>query len=991
MSSLKVFEFAKEVGLAPLALMDKIREWGLPIKSHMAELSDEQILDLKKRLGLVPSGDDKENKGEAKKAVRRKKSATSSNTLATPSVVVVKSRKGGTAKSAAEEESRSGAVSTESIAPAPTRVVRRKREEAGAGIVKSGAGEVAPAKPPLSTMPTVEQAAPTPVSPSIIQVPEKSPSQSSSGVVVPAGTGAGVNQQEPNGDLPSLSSAQPSIVKGDTSPTTVMRVETEGGKAAAGPIRKKEVAIGQSGVASGASPVATQVKKNIVGRMDLSRVQELAGVSSSGRKDVSKGVEAKAQPKTLPTAGARGKTNLRAGFVAVPQFLAPPVSDEDEDEIRKREERRREKVREVVGTVSKEDEAPPVFDASEFKKRELVFQPKKKTNLLNRPALKTQITQAAQHKRVLKVDQSMKLQDVANTMGIKVAELTKVLMKNGMMVTPAMEVDHETLALVLPEFGWEVQNIAKTPEELLNEMAFGDLSAPPQPRAPVVTIMGHVDHGKTSLLDAIRKANVAAGEAGGITQHIGAYQVQLEDGYSITFLDTPGHEAFTAMRARGAHVTDIAVIVVAADDGMMPQTVEAINHAKSAGVPIIVAVNKIDKPGANPERVMQQLTELQIVPEQWGGDTIFVNVSALTKQGIPELLEQIRLVAEIAELKANPLRSGTGVVIEAKLDKGRGPVATLLVKDGSVQVGEWIVAGMQKGRVRVMTNDRGERVERALPGQPVELLGLDGLPVPGDRFDIVKDEDQMEKVIELRRRIKAAQEAEQNKIKLEDLFAQLQAGSVKEFNIVLKTDVHGSLEALTGMLGKLGNNEVKLKIIHSAVGGITESDVLLATTAKGIVIGFNVRPDNKALQLAKNNQVEIRTYSIVYELMEDVKQAMAGLLKPKVVETILGRAEVRNTFNVAKVGTVAGCFVQDGKITRGAMLRLIREGKIIYEGRVASLKRFKDDVREVAAGFECGLGIENFNDIKVGDIIEAFVKEEVQREIDLTKAPEVRT
>jgi len=494
--------------------------------------------------------------------------------------------------------------------------------------------------------------------------------------------------------------------------------------------------------------------------------------------------------------------------------------------------------------------------------------------------------------------------------------------------------------------------------------------------------MGHVDHGKTSLLDSIRSAKVAQGEAGGITQHIGAYQVALDDGYKITFLDTPGHEAFTAMRARGANVTDIAVIVVAADDGVMPQTAEAISHAKAAGVPMIVAVNKMDKPGANPDRVKQQLTEYEVVPEEWGGTTIFVPVSALKKTGINELLEQIKLVAEVAELKANPKRSGTGTVIEARLEKGRGPVASILVKDGTVRVGQHIVAGTVVGRVRSLTNDRGERVDEAGPGVSVEVLGLDAVPVAGDMFDIVKDESTAEKAALIRK--EKADKAKQvtGKISLEEIFAKVKTGDVKELAVVLKADVHGSLEALQGMFSKLGTPEVKVKIIHSAVGGITESDVLLASTAKGLIIGFNVRPDGNATNQSKRLGIEIRTYSIVYELIDDMKKAMAGLLAPTVVEKVMGRAEVRNTFTVPKIGTIAGCFVVDGKISRSNMARLIRDGKIVYEGKIGSLKRFKDDAREVATGFECGIGIENFNDVKVGDVIEAFSKEEIARSLE---------
>ncbi|MCE3011300.1 MAG: translation initiation factor IF-2, partial [Proteobacteria bacterium] len=605
-----------------------------------------------------------------------------------------------------------------------------------------------------------------------------------------------------------------------------------------------------------------------------------------------------------------------------------------------------------------------------------------------RPAMQTQKTQPKASKRVVKVNKIMKVGDLAQAMGLKATELIKVLMKNGVMATVNQDLDFDTIALIVPEFGFEAQNEFKTAEELLTQTAFGELDAEKEIRPPVVCVMGHVDHGKTSLLDAIRNAKVAEGEAGGITQHIGAYQVKTDSGKLITFLDTPGHEAFTSMRSRGANVTDIAIIVVAADDGVMPQTAEAISHAKAAGVPMIVAVNKMDKPGANPDRVKQQLTEYEVVPEEWGGTTIFCNVSALKRTGIAELLEQILLVAEVAELKANAKRSGTGTVIEARLEKGRGNVATVLVKDGSISVGQYIVAGTQTGRVRSLMNDRGEKVQTAGPSQPVEVIGLDGLPMAGDKVDVVKDERAAEEVAQVRRQALEADKVSAKKMTLEDLFSKVTQGDVKELPVVLKSDVQGSLEAITGMFNKLAAQEVKVKIIHSAVGGITESDVLLASTAKGIVVGFNVRPDGGATTAAKVKGVEIRTYSIVYELMDEMKKAMSGLLQPDIVEKVMGRAEVRNTFSVPKIGVIAGCAVVDGKIQRSNSARLIRDGKIVYEGKISSLKRFKDDAREVAEGFECGIGIENFNDIKVGDVIEAFLKEEVARELTPLKQPE---
>jgi translation initiation factor IF-2 len=541
--------------------------------------------------------------------------------------------------------------------------------------------------------------------------------------------------------------------------------------------------------------------------------------------------------------------------------------------------------------------------------------------------------------------------------------------------------DFDTVALVVPEFGWEAQNVHQSVDQMISASSTAIADAERVHRPPVVTVMGHVDHGKTTLLDSIRKARVAQGEAGGITQHIGAYSVTLDDGHKITFIDTPGHEAFTAMRARGANATDIVIIVVAADDGMMPQTAEAINHAKAAKVPIIVAVNKMDKPGANPDRIKQQLTEFELVPEEWGGTTIYCPVSALKGDGIKELLEQIILVAEMQELKADPKRSATGIVIEARMEKGRGVVASLLVQDGTMKIGQNIVAGAVPGRVRSMNDDKGVNIKEVGPGLPVEILGLPDTPMAGDRFDIVTDEDSARRIAEQRLSLVKKDETPNSKMTLDQLFARVKTGDAKEMAMVLKADVAGSLEAVKGQLDKLGNEEVKLKIIHSGVGGITESDALLASTAKGVIVGFNVRPDLGAARVAKEKGVEIKTYTIIYELMDDLKKALTGLLTPEVIEKAMGRAEVRNTFTVPKMGMIAGSFVTEGKIARNYSLRLVRDGKIIFEGKVGSLKRFKDDVKEVTSGFECGIGIENFNDIKVGDVIESFVKEEQLREL----------
>lgn len=579
-------------------------------------------------------------------------------------------------------------------------------------------------------------------------------------------------------------------------------------------------------------------------------------------------------------------------------------------------------------------------------------------------------------KKVVKIHEGCTVKEFAELMGQKVGDVIKKLMSMGIMATQNHAMDMDAAMLLADEYGVKAEVATlETAEDILAEKV--DEAEVKVPRPPVVTIMGHVDHGKTSLLDAIRQANVVAGEAGGITQHIGAYQVSLK-GRDITFLDTPGHEAFTAMRARGAQVTDIVVLVVAADDGVMPQTKEAVNHAKAANVPIIVAVNKIDKPEAKPERVKQELSELGLIPEAWGGQTIYCEVSAKKRIGIEHLLEMILLQADILELKSNPNKMARGTIIEAKLDRGRGPVATVLVQSGTLNVGDVFVSGLQYGRVRALINDRGERVESAGPSVPVEVIGFSGVPQAGDMFVVVGEERKARQVVEFRMNKQRTAMTGMKKVTLEDLHSQIQEGTVKELNVVLKADVQGSAGAIVDSLEKLSTQAVKLKVIHSSVGAVNETDVMLAAASNAVIIGFNVRPEPKASDLAQREGVDIRLYNIIYNIIDDIKAAMEGLLEPTLKEKILGRAEVRQTFHVSKVGTVAGCYVTDGVITRQCDgIRLLRDNVVIYEGKLHSLKRFKDDVKEVQAGYECGLGIENYNDIKVGDIIEAYVIEKV--------------
>ena len=568
--------------------------------------------------------------------------------------------------------------------------------------------------------------------------------------------------------------------------------------------------------------------------------------------------------------------------------------------------------------------------------------------------------------------------ELASRMKISAGEVIKKLMSMGLMVTVNQVIDYDSAFLVADEFKIKVSKevVLTIEDRLFDESA--DKEEDLKPRAPVVVVMGHVDHGKTSLLDAIRNTNVTAGEAGGITQHIGAYRVTVQ-GKEITFLDTPGHEAFTAMRARGANLTDVAVLVVAADDGIMPQTVEAINHAKAAGVTIIVAINKIDKPGADPDRVKQELTQYELVPEEWGGDTICVPVSAVKGTGVNELLEMIILSSDMMELKANPSRAAKGVVIEAKLDKGRCAVATVLVQNGTLKNGDIVIAGTATGRVRMMTNDKGERVNEAGPSFPVEIMGLSEAPNAGDVFNAVADERMARELVEQRKHQEKEEAFKKDaKVNLDDLFNQIGSG-IKTFNIIVKADVQGSAEAVKQSLVKLSNDEVKVAVIHAGVGGITESDVMLAAASNALIIGFNIRPDKKALDAAARDGVDIRTYRIIYECIEEIEAAMKGMLAPKFRENVIGHAEVRQTIRVPNVGTIAGSYVTDGKIARHALIRVLRDNVVIFEDKIASLKRFKDDAREVAQSFECGVVLEKFNDIKVGDVLEAYVMEEIEQ------------
>ena len=663
------------------------------------------------------------------------------------------------------------------------------------------------------------------------------------------------------------------------------------------------------------------------------------------------------------------------------------LKKQEEEAKKKRKEKRKERKKELIPTkvyrrLKKEIyEREDLYGEEEdyYPRRIKAFKQKKKPKKRQEEEKKVQITAPPKpSKRKIKVGESVSVSELAKSMGVKASELIKKLLELGIVANINQTIDFDTAALVADEFGYELELDTFKEEDLIEEIH--DRPEDLKPRPPVVTIMGHVDHGKTTLLDYIRNSNITEQEVGGITQHIGAYYVETEEG-DIVFLDTPGHEAFTAMRARGAQVTDIIVLVVAADDGVMPQTREAINHAKAANIPIIVAINKIDKPNAKPEVVKRQLAELGLLPEEWGGDTLFAEVSAKTGKGVDELLSLILLQAEVLELKANPNRPAKGTIIESKLDKAKGPVATVLIKTGTLKKGDYFVCGEHYGRVRAMMDSQGRSISSAGPSMPVEITGISGVPTPGDDFVVVKSEKIAKEIVEYRKKKKAEVSGKKPSVRLEDLYARIQRGEVKELNLIIKADVHGSLEALEKAISELSTDEIKVSIIHSGIGAITESDVMLASASHAIIIGFNVRAVGRVKEIAEKEKVEIRYYRIIYDVIDSIKKAMQGLLEPEYKEVIIGHAEVKQTFRIPKVGTVAGCLVTEGRIERNAKIRVLRDGVVVHDGKIASLKRFKDDVKEVPAGYECGVGIENFNDIKEGDILEIYTIEEVKPEL----------
>ncbi|MDE0035445.1 MAG: translation initiation factor IF-2 [Deltaproteobacteria bacterium] len=811
------------------------------------------------------------------------------------------------------------AASAEAAAPETPVTEPTPREAAEVAPSEGAPAEAAPAEIEVEA-PAAEQ---VDAPPAAVDVEDAAEAEAPGAAEVQAETGREAGAEEP------------------ASPAPVGELEPEATEAAASGANGAAAPAEEDAEATPGQPTVTGPR--ILGRIDLSRKATPAPAKSAPTKtaapatarDGQQPAEAEGQDKAGK--GAKGKKRV----------------------IRKQE---------VIELKEREFRSP----------RGRVL--RKKRALPGKEQKKTEITVPAARKRVIRMDEAITVGDMAKDMGIKAGEVIKKLMGLGMMATINQVLDYDTATLVANEFDYQVENVGFDVETALQDQhEVTDPEEAREPRPPVVTIMGHVDHGKTSLLDAIRSTNVTDAEAGGITQHIGAYHVRL-DGRGVTFLDTPGHEAFTAMRARGAKVTDIVVLVVAADDGVMPQTIEAVDHARAAEVPIIVAVNKMDRPDADPERVQRGLSDHGLVPEAWGGDTIFVPVSAVTHEGLPGLMEMLLLQADLLELKANPNKLARGAVVEAKLERGRGPVSTVLVQEGTLKVGDPIFAGPHHGKVRAMIDDQGRKVDSATPSIPVEILGLQGVPQAGEGFSALTDEATARQFAEFREtQQREAELAKTSKVSLEEFYDQIKANEVKELRVVVKGDVHGSVEALNEAVTRLSTDEVKIRVIHGSVGGITESDVLLASASNAIVIGFNVRPEPKATNLAMQQGVDVRLYTIIYEVIDDIRSAMEGLLEPVFREEFHARIQVREVFNIRGVGTIAGCAVTDGKIMRSSMIRLLRDQVVVHEGRLASLKRFKDDVREVGTGYECGIALDGYQDVKVGDVIEGFEKIPIAR------------
>jgi len=919
MSKKRVYELARELGIDNKELISRLEKLGIAVKSHSGTLEDSEVDRVTKEFHARGSREMVEQR--IKTTVIRRRAVRVPEKEAVPEKVPVEMEKE-TEKALPEEVPEKIAPSRETP---PAKVVKPRPVVPEKKIPAAGEKPLAPPEKPAE-----------PVAPPIAEIPKQEKIQ-------PPEKFAEETLKEPAVIEPEKAAAVPKAVPGEAKPLPRTERVQEQGKPVPG---RKE---GRTPVSR--RPAETRFPAKPAPQPEMARKQVVA--AAPGR--------------------------------AVPQEKGAPKTEAEKPRKKIKlpdETRKGEQIPARKKTVLKK--VPEKTDFRGTLEEEIIERavrpPRWKEEKKAAPVKmkKTEITVPKAIKRRIRVGEAITVGDLAKKMGVKAGEVINKLMRMGLMATINQSIDFDAASLIATEFEYQVEPAGMEYDESMFKVESSVENL--KPRAPVVTIMGHVDHGKTSLLDAIRKTRVTEGEAGGITQAIGAYRVNLK-GREIVFLDTPGHEAFTAMRARGAQVTDIVVLVVAADDGVMDQTVEAINHSKIAGVPIIVAINKIDKPEADPGRIKQALTEYELVPEEWGGDTIFSEVSAKQKIGIEELLELILLQADVLELKADPNRPARGVVIEARLDRGRGPVATVLIQEGTLHEGDAFVSKTEYGRVRAMNDDQGRRIKEAGPATPAEVIGFSRVPQASAEFNAVEDEKKARGIAEYWMRKEREKElSATSKITLEQLYEKMKEG-VKELNVILRADVQGSLEALSDALTKLSTDDIKLKVIHGSTGAITETDVMLASASNAIIIGFNVRPDARVAEIAEAEGVDIKLYDIIYNVIADVRAAMEGLLEPEYREVVLGRAEVRDLFRVPKVGTVAGSFVIDGKVTRKANVKLVRDGVVVFDGKIGSLKRFKDDVKEVLSGFECGIGIEGFNDLRMGDMIEAYINEKVERKL----------
>ncbi|ROQ90196.1 translation initiation factor IF-2 [Desulfosoma caldarium] len=979
MARMRVHELAKELDMNSRELLDKILKMGIVVKNHMSTLSESAVAKIREHLQRDVTRQ-VEEKRIGRQVIRRRKKIE----VEQPAEVQVAGA-GEAPEVLGQEDQKAAEEPAATEIPVATAAKPPVEPEDVAEAAKPPAEEPTPSVTSAAEAEKVEEVSEKALKTAI----EVSP------VPEEPGLGEAAEAEAVHEEAP----AEPMSAQEDS--VTAEAMEEAGAEPVPSAEKEKEIRKAPAEVEEETDQPARIISRPEPVRAAEEPMEALAVVSEKGEEE-----EDKAKKKKGKRRRRKRRKDEPARIISLPEII--PSEPEEEPEVPPtvvrflpEQEISREPLRKKRLRPDEEPSGPEkklrkgrkeVVGREElYTKKELRAQDERGKESLRREdhgPQKPQITVPKAIKRRIRIDEAITVANLARQMGVKATEVIKKLLALGLPANINQAIDFDAAALVAAEFDYEVEKAGFEEEDILQTVE--DRPEDLQPRPPVVTVMGHVDHGKTSLLDAIRHTRVIDQEAGGITQHIGAYFVEL-DGRHITFLDTPGHEAFTAMRARGAKVTDIVILVVAADDGVMQQTVEAINHSKAAGVPIMVAINKIDKPNANPDRVKRELSEHGLLPEEWGGDVTMVEISAKKKMGIEELLEMVLLQAELMELKANPNKPARGRVIEAKLDKGRGPVATILVQEGTLREGNAYVCGTYFGRVRSMFNDKGQKVTAAGPSVPVEVIGLSGVPNAGDDFVVLADEKQAKLVAE-HRQLKAREKelSRTTKVTLEKLYGQIRDGQIQEISVILKTDVQGSLEAIRDSLLKLSTPDVKVSLIHAGTGAISESDVMLASASNALIIGFNVRADAKAQELAEQEKVSIRYYDVIYQILDDIKDAMVGLLEPQYQEEIVGRAEVRQTFHISRIGTVAGCYVTEGKVERSAKVRLLRDGVVVWDGKISSLKRFKDDAREVKAGFECGLTIENFNDIKVGDLLEVYQMVEVAPVLETRPSPEDR-